>query len=460
MSKTADFDGDDILFYPSIDVVYSKIRSLAQELAVLGKIDHASQITDLLLSQNRTDHGFSLMRHMNFAFEQTGDWPAIIPASARSKSALDELEGKPSDPMTKKRYDELIGETKSSKQDPALCLAIAVALCEKAGKTDVEDMQQDDRVTKALNQIAERFHVHINALASHRKIWPLLATGLLAQHLGVDDAKFTETADLALETVRTRMEKGRQKSEHADKPIKDLLDILAANTRKNAGPIYEELDEEPPETYLHSPATHKDIEALEQRLNVSLPSDYKEFLLASNGLEPIYDGTHLSTPLFRTKDVITSTDLPITDPNLPIELITDSTGTARLIREYGESIWPRPTRYIEIGRDVEPVFLLLCPSDVTKTVSAYQKALESDKVSDVMKAETARAIADLYGSMEEFGGLEWAVIYTISLDPIIPVGTFRGWLEEVVRRSGKAYEDGGGGTCLAYECRAKRARRR
>jgi hypothetical protein len=74
----------------------------------------------------------------------------------------------------------------------------------------------------------------------------------------VDDAKLTATAKDAVQTVRTRLENGRQKGAHEGKLIKELLETLTDNTRKNAGPLYEEAREDPPKNYyLHEPEQSK-----------------------------------------------------------------------------------------------------------------------------------------------------------------------------------------------------------
>lgn len=461
MSNNANFDKEEILYDRSLPVIYEKVRKLAKELAVLGKIDIASQITDLLLSQNRTERGYGQVQFLNFAFEQTGDWPSAIPKSARSKKALDELEIPRDGEMDEKRYNELINEKEPSQREPVLCLAIAVKLCEDEGKTDVKEVQQDERVVKALGQIVEHFDSYIESLTQNSKIWPLLASGALAEQLGVDNTKLTAAAEDVLETVRVRMEKGRQKGDHEGKPIKELLEMLAENTRKNAGDVYKEMGKEPPESYLHEPATEKDIKDMEKRLKIySLPDDYKDFLLASNGLEPVFDGIML-TPAFRSTDDVVISDLPdvMEDIPVPLELVEDSTGTARLINEFGHDEWPTATKQIEIARDDEPAYLLTDPSDTKAAVQAYKKALASDKVSEVHKADATRAIEDLYGSMEAFEKMEWAMIYNINFDPNSPVGTFKTWLEETVRLSGKPFDSESKTCCLAYECRAKRARR-
>ncbi|KAF1965895.1 hypothetical protein BU23DRAFT_664360 [Bimuria novae-zelandiae CBS 107.79] len=440
MSYKTKFDKDDILRDPYLPVIYERIREMAKELAVLGKIDIASRITDLLLSQNRTEHGFSLMQFLNFAFEQTGDWPSAIPQSARSKDALDELEIPPSGSMDEKRYDELINPTESSQRDPGLCLTIAVVLCEKRGKTDLEEIKQDERVVRALEQITERFHAYFGALIQHRKIWPLLASGVIAQQVGVDNAKLCATAEDLVETIRVRLEEGRQMADHEGKPIKELLEILVENTRKHACPLYEELHEDPPESYLHKPATEKDIKDMEKRLKMSpLPDDHKEFLLASNNV--VLD------------------DLSSTVEKVGLELVEDLTGTPQLIREAGCEAWPSATKHIGIAPIDAMVYVLIGPSDVKATIKAYKKALASDKVTDAMKAETTRAIEDRYGSMEAFEKMEWAMIYGSDYVADCPVGTFRSWLEDIVRTSGKLYDSNSGNSCLAYECRAEHARR-
>lgn len=462
MSSQLEYDKEVILHHPDLSLIYTKIRDLAQELVVLGKIDFASQITDLLLSQNRTEHGFSQMRKLNFAFEQTGDWPSVIPKPERNKRAVSKLEIPPTGPMDENKFNQLINETEVHQRDPALCLSIAVILCEKAGKYKVEEMQQDERVIKALQQISERFHSYIGALTGYHNIWPLLASGVLREHLGVDDAKLTAAAEDVLSTVRTRMTKGRQNTPNSGKPIKQLLEILADNTRKHAGPLYQEALKDPPENYLHSPATPQDIADLEKRLEMPcpLPDDYKEFLLASNGLEETYNGILLTAPFLRAQDVAISTEYPAdVDPPLPLQLTGDSTGTFQLASEYGNDLWPSAQTFIQVGSEFEIKYLFVHPEDTRAAVQTYLKALESDKVSDVTKQETKRAIEDLYGSIEEFKELEWVLMDTVDHLPN-PVGTFRGWLEGAVRESGWGEgRDRSGGGGLAYECKAKRVKR-
>lgn len=459
MSKTK-FDKENVLYDPSISLVDHNIGEWAKELAVLGKVDIAAKIANLLLSQNRTENRFRLVRCLNFAFEQTGDWPSALPQSARTREALDELESPPSGSMDEKSYDELISSTEPPR-DLGLCLTIAIALCEKQGKTSIEEIKQDERVVRALDHITEHFHVYFGELINYRKIWPLLSSGVLAQRLGVDDAKLCATAEELVEAIRIRLEEGRQKANHEGKPIKELLAILVKNTEKYAGPLYKDMREDPPESYLHNPATEKDIKDMEERLKIPpLPDDYKEFLLTSNGMESAYNGILLTAPFYDTQNVLVD-ESSSTIQDLPLELVKDSTGTSRFIREAGYEAWPSATKPFAIAPIDALVYVLIRPSDVKAAIKAYKKALASDKVSDIMKSEVTRAIEDQYGSIEAFEKTEWAMLYGSDYIAQYPVGTFRSWLEDVVRESGKPVDMDtySGNSCLAYECRTEHARR-
>jgi hypothetical protein len=449
------FDKNDILSNPSLSVVYSHVRSLAQELAVLGQIDIASKIIDLLLSHHDTEYEFKQTQYLKFAFEHTGHWPLAIPKNARTKEVLDKLDDPlsswPSGTFDEQGYSTLMEEENPYRRQLALCLAIAVDLCEKSGKTDIEEIQQDEKVENVLEQITEQFPDQIEPLTKQRKVWPLLDNGVIAKRLNVDNKKLSTVAKDVLETVRMRFEKGRQKCDHEGKPIKELLEMLAENTKNNGSAFYKEFGKDPPESYFHAPASEKDIKELEERLKVTLPDDYKEFLRASNGFEPVFSGVLFTCPFFKTSDV-TFSDLPNI---LPITLFSEPTGTHDLINQAGFKDWPKPENRVQIGREEMPSFQLLTPSDVKRTVEAYKKALNSDKVNDAVKKESIHAIEDLYGSMEAFENLEWALIFDLGGESN-PVGTFRLWLEDTVRMSGNVkYDSSGSKPCLAYECRAK-----
>lgn len=459
MGTSIEIEKDDILYHVSRPVVYAKIRRLAKELAVLGKIDIASRITDLILSQNRVEHGFSQMQFLSFAFEQTGNWPCAFPESARSRHTLHELDISHSRPIEEGKFEDIINQTHPSGYDLARCLNIAVALCEQRGHADVQDIKQDARVVRVLEKITKCFHYCFEPLIQYRRIWPLLASGIIAQQLGVHDAKLCAMARDIVETIRIRMEKGRQKSSYKDMSTRELLQILVENAKKNEAMLYDHERQDLPESYLHEPATERDINNLEDRLQISaLPDDYKQFLLETNGLESVYHNQGM-TPLLLNAQNVRLRRYPRVEP-LPLKLVTDPTGTAQLQREYGFHAWPTAPSQIEIGRlgDDQIVYTLIGPSDVKPTIEAYQKALASDKVSEAIKFETIRQIEDQYGSMQDFEKMEWIMLYTEYLVPIGPIGTFQTWLEEQARFSAQPYNSSSDEYCLAYECRVNEAR--
>lgn len=61
-------------------------------------------------------------------------------------------------------------------------------------------------------------------------------------------------------------------------------------------------------TVLHEPASEEEIDALEARLDIVLPDDYKEFLRSSNGMEGIWNGYWAQKVLAGTEIVAWSED--------------------------------------------------------------------------------------------------------------------------------------------------------
>ena len=453
MSSKSRFDKSNILYNPSLPVVYTQVRDLAEELAVLGKIDAACKIVDLLLWHHGTENESRFAEFFIPAFEQTGIGPTAFSELAGRRKGLDVTETPRSKSEDEEEYDHLINQRDLSNIDPPRSFAIAVSLCERLGQTDLNEIKKDDKVIRSIEQLTEHFSIYFRSLKQYSKLWPLLASGILAQQMGIDDQKLCITAEEILETIRTRFEKGRQQGIHEGKPIKELLEILVQNTKDNAQDFYRGAGTDPPASYFHPPATEEEIKDMEKRLDIPpLPTDYKEFLLASNGLESVYSGIGMTPRFFNTRDVVLSSLPTIVEHCLV--LVSEATGTNDLIRLAGYNDWPKVTRYVEIGREYEPAFLLAVPSDVKATVNAYQTALSNDNVDKATKAETCHAIEDLYGSMKAFEAQEWAMIFDINFDPMIPVGTFRTWLEEAVRLSGSTkYGDSGNKRCLANECR-------
>lgn len=444
MNNTTPFPQSEILFNPSLPVVYTHIRTLATELAVLGKIEAASELISLLLQSHDTEREFANVKPLEPAFEYTGLWPDILAHRPRSRELAPRDPPPPPPPKDESEYEDLM----STERDPARCLAMAVALCAEARTGDLDAVVRDERVRRALGMVGERFHACVAGVAGYGGLWPVLARGVLARQVGVDEGKLEGVAGEVVRTVRMRLEEGRRGSEYAGMTVRELLEELDANTKKYARESGKEISG----SCLRAPATEAAIRALEKKLDVpALPEDYREFLLASNGLESVFDGRGMTPPFHAAEDVVLSKHPGIFEH--PLVLVSESSGTDELIRQFGSDAWPQVSTQLEIACEYERVFLLTAPVDVKPTVEAYKAALESENVSDAWKAETRQAIVDLYGSLEAFEKLEWAMIYDINFDPTIPVGTLRDWLEETVRKSSEGMDGSSGEMCLAYGCK-------
>ncbi|KAI4663365.1 uncharacterized protein J4E78_003777 [Alternaria triticimaculans] len=137
---------------------------------------------------------------------------------------------------------------------------------------------------------------HYPAMES-RQAWKLYKSEALRKHLNIDEAALATFAKDFENALTERLTNGRTRT-RANMSVQQLLKAAEYNTKYNAEA--RKVNPEPPETSLfHSPATDSQIEEAENRLNTTLPADYKTFLRLSNGFgspwgHPLGD---LQTPL-------------------------------------------------------------------------------------------------------------------------------------------------------------------
>jgi hypothetical protein len=91
-------------------------------------------------------------------------------------------------------------------------------------------------------------------------------------------------------------------------PMKDLIGVLEENTRRKmeSGDARAEfgLDDDEELRVLQEPgATIEEIDELEKRLGVQLPTNCKEFISVSNGLGRSWSGIVLDPPLHSVEEV-------------------------------------------------------------------------------------------------------------------------------------------------------------
>jgi len=92
--------------------------------------------------------------------------------------------------------------------------------------------------------------------------------------------------------------------------VEELIQIISYNILNNQAvknwwnELYGPEEEgNHPTAILKDPLSRSDIAALETRLNISLPDDYKEFLATTNGLGASWDGITEGPPLFPASEV-------------------------------------------------------------------------------------------------------------------------------------------------------------
>ncbi|KAL2678574.1 hypothetical protein Neosp_009322 [[Neocosmospora] mangrovei] len=452
MAPFKKFDADIVLTSRDVPALYYSMLDLAKEFAVLGQITTAKSLVSLLLSQYSSNWQLRQVSSLKFAFAEIGEWPDQIHQEERTEEALNDLakditsdfgnesDAEEDDPAelgvlleTARGSDASSGGAAMERSNAlAIALAIAIRLASKHASS-IEEIEADPKVQKALGYIAVRLHSNkaIDCLAQHRTNWRLLSTGALARKIPVEITRVEAFGQEVVDTFTERMKNGRRPHPREEKSIRELLNELDRNTRANGTSEYEARGEEVPESlFVLPPATDEQISALERRLDIALPDDYKEFFKISNGFGGTWNGYYLEPPLHGVDDVDWAefyADI------LPIELHETPTGNIDLDLPGGKE-WPTYGKPIELGTWDVLEALFIPPHDTKRAIEAYKDCLESPETPDALKEHTRKLIASKYGSWEAFEKLEWVAMDQNDADSVA-YGTFTQFLQERVRQS-------------------------
>ena len=207
-----------------------------------------------------------------------------------------------------------------------------------------------------------------------------------------------------------------------------------------------------PYTTLRDPASLDDIAELESRLNIALPSDYKQFLLSTNGLGPSWGGIILDPPLHAIED-IKWTDEDTFTHDIPLDLLEKEFSINR--HQPAIEDWPTVGSAVEIGyEDIEDVWLIP-PHAVHRALEAYLRHYEGDATSSGQKKAFEDAVRSFAGSREAFQGLEWCVV-TFSSGEMAGYPSFKAFMAGKAWRSRPEVDLEDGmyeSKCFAYSCR-------
>ncbi|KAF9781029.1 hypothetical protein IL306_014726 [Fusarium sp. DS 682] len=464
MSQPNKFDREAILTNPSLPEVYNKLVELAEEFSVLGEIETVSGLVSLLLRDTTSNWQRNRLRHFEPYFAAASIWPEEIPEKDRSQAAYDKTATKHAldtddgdEQHDKGKLQEQIKQAKEygiNDSNVVDALSTAFKLASKQ-TSEMEDIQNDSRVQEVLQLLAENLYKRdiISRLAGRHELSALLATGVLARKVLVDNKKIEALGNEIIETFAERFTNGRKPAEIESKPMKEVLLELERNTKPKSLGFWEEMEQDPPETLFNlPPATDEQISSLEKRLKVALPDDYKDFLKTTNGFGGTWNGFHLDPLLHGVDDVRWS------DPlfEVPfVEFHENISGTLELELPKRDD-WPDSGPTIEIGREDVLSTLLITPDCTKAVLEAYDTAFEGKETPEDDKKQNMKVIEARYGSYETMQKLEWATVEFHDTESI-PCGTFRQFLENRLHRTtviGYPDENTKEAGSLAYSCLA------
>lgn len=288
-----------ILTIPHIPAVERCILDLALRFALLGRTDAARQFTELLYSRPTLEnHNYSGLRALVVHWRLT-HFPAGIPEDLKTDTGFDDyIESRdrewsrwPFYVQPENRTEDEAGldlmlspgqnHPRYDRREPELgpALELAVKLAEGHGV----DPSNDPKVNEILATLSKRpiDTLQDAFLVGSPRCAPIFMSGALARTLNLSDEELDSRATELLEASRQRYWHGR--SSRGPETILDLLQTCSDNSVAKSDQDWAEMELEKPTTLFRSPASEEHISALEQRLNVTLPEDFKAFLRISNG---------------------------------------------------------------------------------------------------------------------------------------------------------------------------------
>lgn len=438
------FDRSQILRTASDHDLGATLEGLAAEFAILGYISISCSLISLLnKNTSLVPRNAAFRKALWLVWDLTGVWPEGENASPEDVIELKEqYEGNSwSLAEFKEEGEHLYDETRLRKcveklrefeesgayavdsstgwmamrKGAVLVKALEIAVVLK-GQGNFHAGKGLPDPEEILGWISGRLHANqmIVYLTQSEKTWGLLKDGGLAKAVGVKNEKVQDLGERVLETFKLRFENGVQKSEMWDKSVKELAQIISHNTVVNPASIDcrgerygSEVEMEESErltTILKDPLPRSEITALEKRLEVALPDDYKEFLAATNGMGPSWGGVITDTPLVPASEIrwITVEEDYFTD--LAADFVPD---IFHVLYTTHEDEWPTVGRTLEIGsEDIDNVWLLP-PAKVQELVSHYLglRGHSGETNQTIESAATAWA-----GSVADFEKLDWCVM--------------------------------------------------
>ncbi|RGP65258.1 hypothetical protein FSPOR_7392 [Fusarium sporotrichioides] len=310
-------------------------------------------------------------------------------------------------------------------------------------------LDQGTEARELFDKVCERIEAYemIEQLVCSRLVWSKI---ILTPHLpmlgmlNIHPAKVRPAISRAVQMAENRLKTGPRRR-YSKQSIEELAHTISKNTFENCP--YDILDvNRPPDQPRRRPGNNDglfrpgcssaDIVALEKRLKIQLPEDYKKFLSVTNGLEPIWNGQNALCYLAKAEDVGWQ-DLDFLEGN-EIPLLRDDEPQAHA----GNMLsWPTPETLQgmclsgDLDQHEANGHVFLVGPDIVQPAkdyffSVYQQRNESQR------GELDNLVQETWGSMEVFRDLDYVLMCWTPWDlRFCPFKDFRDFLEQMAEVS-------------------------
>lgn len=425
----------------------------AQLFTFLGGISAGTEIITLLHSKGLFDlPSLRTSPCFYYAWETAGVWPAFVPGSDKEGQFLEGLEerarqswfthfdcGWAVDRETLNRALQF-ADKKTEYADDETGFS---AMCRSAGLTIAFDialrMGETDLATGILERICRRLNANcqLDYIVSSRAGWKnafLRPDGAILRYIGVVREDFDAITTSFVDALRTRLMNGPRRP-YANASIAALIAAIDSNTRRY-GPYREFFGEDPPSTICQPGVSVSTISDREKQLGLSapLPQDYMEFMTRKNGSGAVWDGFSFHEYIGPIESVQVMDRASFSFPWRLALLPLDRLPLEDQVTDFS---WPLLERVVYLNPDCEGEgqTWLVEPEYVLQARDAFLRDVY-DKIDGPLKTQVDNLVKQVYGSMDEFMRLDWALLRWEHWSPADqPMNGVRGLLEMLAEKS-------------------------